>query len=192
MTTFLSSSMRSEDLFAASQRVDQGRARSPERQREDLKEACQQFEGILLSMLWKDMMRTARELGNDTKRPFGPLEDTAVEMASQSLSEGGQAFFRHGGEAGEFRFVGLNGESRGRSQGGSPFAPGTGRYDPVPLLLQILGPQQNDVRVPAHAQMLHAVVHEQQLGLQVPLSPGGGARAARIHKDRRVRMAAGQ
>ena len=89
MTTFLSSSMRSEDLFAASQRVDQGRARSPERQREDLKEACQQFEGILLSMLWKDMMRTARELGNDTKRPFGPLEDTAVEMASHSLSEGG-------------------------------------------------------------------------------------------------------
>ncbi len=89
MTTFLSSSLRSEDPFAPSRSAIQGRSKTPERQREDLKEACQQFEGILLSMLWKDMMRTAREMGNDTKRPFGPLEDTAVEMASQSLSEGG-------------------------------------------------------------------------------------------------------
>lgn len=90
MTTFLSSSLRAEDPFGPSRSAESGKLpKPPERQREELKEACQHFEGILLSMLWKDMMRTAREMGDGSRRPFAPLEDTAVEMASQSLSESG-------------------------------------------------------------------------------------------------------
>ncbi|MCX7829088.1 MAG: hypothetical protein N2315_07800 [Thermanaerothrix sp.] len=55
-----------------------------------LERACKQFEGIFLSQLWKEMLASSRRIGGeDRKRPFGPLEDTAVEMASEALSEAG-------------------------------------------------------------------------------------------------------
>jgi flagellar protein FlgJ len=55
-----------------------------------LERACKQFEGIFLSQLWKEMLASSRRIGGgERKRPFGPLEDTAVEMASEALSEAG-------------------------------------------------------------------------------------------------------
>jgi Rod binding domain-containing protein len=60
------------------------------RQEKALETACKQFEGTIFSKLWKDMMRTARNpLGEEKKREYAPLEDTAVEMASEHLSESG-------------------------------------------------------------------------------------------------------
>lgn len=54
-----------------------------------MEEACRQFEGIFLGMLWKDMMRQARGIGgHDEKRSFGVLEDLSVEMAAESLAQG--------------------------------------------------------------------------------------------------------
>jgi Rod binding domain-containing protein len=56
-----------------------------------LREACQQFESILLSELWKKMASNARAFGgrNDRDRPFGPLEDLSVEMSSEYLARSG-------------------------------------------------------------------------------------------------------
>jgi hypothetical protein len=36
------------------------------------------------------MMSQAREMGGEGKRPYGIMEDTAVEMASESLSASGE------------------------------------------------------------------------------------------------------
>ncbi|MDR1915241.1 MAG: hypothetical protein LBQ58_01535 [Synergistaceae bacterium] len=53
-----------------------------------LEETCKQFEGVMFSKLWKDMLKTARNpLGEEKKRAYGPLEDTVVEMVSEHLSE---------------------------------------------------------------------------------------------------------
>ena len=58
------------------------------RKEKQLEKACKQFEGIFLASLWKEMLASARKIGGeDRKRPFGPMEDTAVEMASEALSE---------------------------------------------------------------------------------------------------------
>ncbi|MCF7936344.1 MAG: hypothetical protein K9L28_08390 [Synergistales bacterium] len=55
-----------------------------------LKKACQEFEGILLAMLWKDMYQQAESLGGEEERgPFAPLEETSMEMAAHSLSRKG-------------------------------------------------------------------------------------------------------
>jgi len=56
---------------------------------ERLKKTCQQFEGLLLGMLWKDMRDGVRGLGDVSSRPFGPLEDLSWEMAATQLAEGG-------------------------------------------------------------------------------------------------------
>ena len=53
-----------------------------------LEQSCKQFEGIMFSKLWKDMLKSAREIGGEEKkRIYGPLEDTVVEMVSEHLSE---------------------------------------------------------------------------------------------------------
>lgn len=59
------------------------------RQERALEEACKQFEGTIFSKIWKDMMRTARNplASEEKKRSYGPLEDTAMEMVSEHLSE---------------------------------------------------------------------------------------------------------
>jgi flagellar protein FlgJ len=59
-----------------------------DRERERLKEACRNFEGLFLADLWKAMMKSARALGDGSKRPFAILEDTAVEMSCEALTEG--------------------------------------------------------------------------------------------------------
>jgi Rod binding domain-containing protein len=60
------------------------------RQEKALETACKQFEGTMFSKIWKDMMKTARNpLGEEKKREYAPLEDTAVEMVSEHLSEVG-------------------------------------------------------------------------------------------------------
>ena len=58
-----------------------------ERRSRALEEACKQFEGQVFSKLWKDMMQSARTIGGERKREYGPLEDTVVEMVSEHLSE---------------------------------------------------------------------------------------------------------
>ena len=67
------------------------------KEREKLKEACQQFESILLAELWKKMNANARSIGgkSDSQRPFGPLEDLSVEMSAEQLAkEGGAGMWR--------------------------------------------------------------------------------------------------
>ena len=68
-----------------------------EKDREKLKEACQQFESILLAELWKKMNANARSIGgrDESDRPFGPLEDLAVEMSAEQLAkDGGSGMWR--------------------------------------------------------------------------------------------------
>ncbi|OPZ39500.1 MAG: hypothetical protein BWY99_01385 [Synergistetes bacterium ADurb.BinA166] len=68
-----------------------------EKDREKLKEACQQFESILLAELWKKMNADARRISgrSDSDRAFGPLEDLAVEMSAEQLArEGGTGMWR--------------------------------------------------------------------------------------------------
>ena len=55
-----------------------------------LKEACQQFESILLAQLWKKKMSNARAIsGSDKERPWRQLEELSVEMASEELARSG-------------------------------------------------------------------------------------------------------
>lgn len=58
------------------------------RQEKALEEACKQFEGIFLSTMWKDMMKSAKSFGGEEKKnAFAPMEDLAMEMVSEHLSE---------------------------------------------------------------------------------------------------------
>lgn len=54
-----------------------------------LEKSCKQFEGTVFSKIWKDMMKSARNLfeQDEKKRLYGALEDTAMEMTSEYLSE---------------------------------------------------------------------------------------------------------
>ena len=53
-----------------------------------LKEACQQFESILWSKLWKDMKQSAMSIsGADKERPYKQMEDLSLEMATDDLVE---------------------------------------------------------------------------------------------------------
>ena len=64
-----------------------------DKEREKLKEACQQFESILLAELWKKMNAGARSISgrSDSDRPFGPMEDLSVEMSAEQLAKDGGA-----------------------------------------------------------------------------------------------------
>lgn len=59
------------------------------RQERELERTCKQFEGTMFSKIWKDMMKSARNLfeQDEKKRLYGALEDTTVEMVSEHLSE---------------------------------------------------------------------------------------------------------
>jgi Rod binding domain-containing protein len=63
------------------------------KEREKLKEACRQFESILLAELWKKMNANARSISGrkDSDRPFGPLEDLSLEMSAEQLAKDGGA-----------------------------------------------------------------------------------------------------
>lgn len=60
---------------------------------EKLKETCQQFESILLAEIWKKMGSSARKISGkeDMDRPFGQMEDLALEMSAEHLSKSGGA-----------------------------------------------------------------------------------------------------
>ncbi|MBP8785730.1 MAG: hypothetical protein KBH12_09635 [Synergistaceae bacterium] len=58
------------------------------RQEKALEETCKQFEGIFLATMWKDMMKSAKSFGGEEeKNAFAPMEDLAMEMVSEHLSE---------------------------------------------------------------------------------------------------------
>lgn len=59
------------------------------RQEKALEQTCKQFEGTMFSKIWKDMMKSARNLfeQDEKKQLYGALEETAVEMVSEHLSE---------------------------------------------------------------------------------------------------------
>ena len=58
------------------------------RQEKALEETCKQFEGIFLATMWKDMMKSAKSFGGEEgKSAFAPMEDLAMEMVSEHLSE---------------------------------------------------------------------------------------------------------
>lgn len=58
---------------------------------EKLKESCQQFESVFIAEIWKKMSSTARKINGkeDMDRPFGQMEDLALEMSSEQLSKSG-------------------------------------------------------------------------------------------------------
>ena len=63
----------------------------------ELKDACQSFESILWSKLWKDMRKTAMSIsGSDQGRPWKQMEDLSLEMASDDLvkSSGGAGLWK--------------------------------------------------------------------------------------------------
>jgi|GEM_PF-1440422 len=72
-------------------RAEGGRITPEEYRRKEkqLEETCKQFEGIMFAKIWKDMLKSARNLGEaqEKKREYGPLEDTVLEMVSEHLSE---------------------------------------------------------------------------------------------------------
>lgn len=56
-------------------------------QARELKEACQQFESILWSQVWKKMRNSARAVGGpERERPWRQMEDLSLEMASDDLA----------------------------------------------------------------------------------------------------------
>lgn len=62
-----------------------------------LKDACQQFESILWSKLWKEMKTSAQAIsGHAEGRPWKQMEDLSLEMASDDLvsSSGGAGLWR--------------------------------------------------------------------------------------------------
>ena len=62
-----------------------------------LKEACQQFESILWSKLWKEMKSSAQAIGGHAEgRPWQQMEDLSLEMASDDLvkSSGGAGLWQ--------------------------------------------------------------------------------------------------
>lgn len=64
---------------------------------QQLKEACQSFESILWSKLWKDMRKTAMSIsGSENGRPFQQMEELSLEMASDDLvkSSGGSGLWK--------------------------------------------------------------------------------------------------
>ena len=80
--------------FSALNRPDTGAAdggitlKEYRRRERALETACKQFEGTMFSKIWKDMMKSSRSIGGEErKRTYGALEDTAVEMVSEHLSE---------------------------------------------------------------------------------------------------------
>lgn len=58
---------------------------------EKLKEACQQFESVLLAEVWKKMDSISRKISGkeDMDRPYGQMEDLALEMSAEQLSKSG-------------------------------------------------------------------------------------------------------
>ena len=62
-----------------------------------LKDACQQFESILWSKLWKEMKSSAQAIGGHAEgRPWQQMEDLSLEMASDDLvkSSGGAGLWQ--------------------------------------------------------------------------------------------------
>ena len=55
---------------------------------QQLKEACQQFESILWSKLWKEMRNTAQAIGGGGTHVWKQMEDLSMEMASEDLVKG--------------------------------------------------------------------------------------------------------
>lgn len=55
---------------------------------QQLKEACQQFESILWSKLWKEMRNTAQAIGGEQTHVWKQMEDLSMEMASEDLVKG--------------------------------------------------------------------------------------------------------
>lgn len=58
------------------------------KEKRTLKKACVDFEAIFLAQMWKKMASQAREMGGrkDQDRPFGAMEDLAIEMSAESLA----------------------------------------------------------------------------------------------------------
>lgn len=71
-------------------RISEAPSFSSTRTKEDetLKKACADFEAIFLAQMWKKMASQAREMGGkkDQDRPFGAMEDLAIEMSAESMA----------------------------------------------------------------------------------------------------------
>lgn len=57
--------------------------------KEELESACKSFEGLLLAEIVKSEMANARAFGPNTKRPFRQMEEVAIEMVCDEISNSG-------------------------------------------------------------------------------------------------------
>jgi len=57
--------------------------------KEELINACKSFEGLLLAEIVKSEMANARALGPNPKRPFHQMEEVAIEMVCDEISNSG-------------------------------------------------------------------------------------------------------
>lgn len=60
-----------------------------EHSKEELESACKSFEGLILAEIVKSEMANARVLGPSHKRPFRQMEEVAVEMVCDEISNSG-------------------------------------------------------------------------------------------------------
>jgi len=57
--------------------------------KEKLRNACKSFEGLLLAEIVKSEIANARAFGSNSKRPFRQMEEVAVEMVCDEISNSG-------------------------------------------------------------------------------------------------------
>jgi len=77
------------DPVSAQKTVPGGANTREQREKAKLREACKQFESIFLAKMLKEARAEEPFLEEDGKSPFGALEETAMEMTAEALSEQG-------------------------------------------------------------------------------------------------------
>jgi flagellar protein FlgJ len=77
------------DPVSAQELVPGGANTRAQREKAKLREACKQFESIFLAKMLKEARADEAFWEDGEKSPFGALEETAMEMTAETLSEQG-------------------------------------------------------------------------------------------------------
>ncbi|MFP4482583.1 MAG: hypothetical protein ACLFN0_07325 [Thermovirgaceae bacterium] len=77
------------DPVSLQETVPQGANSTEQREKAKLQEACKQFESIFLAKMLKQARTDETFWKEREKSPFGALEETAMEMTAEALSEQG-------------------------------------------------------------------------------------------------------
>jgi Rod binding domain-containing protein len=77
------------DPVSAQETAPEGAHTGKQMEKAKLQEACRQFESIFLAKLLKEARAEGAFWEEGEKAPFGALEETAMEMTAEALSEQG-------------------------------------------------------------------------------------------------------